>query len=99
MPLSDEEMPKRMAEVLRLSLTEGKGIRAIHRETGLDRKTVRRLLGLAKGQRKARPAQPRVSILGPYDTDIRKALEDCADIRAPAVLERLRAKGYQGGIT
>ncbi|HXN42575.1 MAG TPA: IS21 family transposase [Myxococcaceae bacterium] len=88
-----------MAEVLRLRLTEGKSIHAIHRATGLDRKTVRRLLGLAKGKRQSKPERQRSSIVAPYDADIRKLLADCADIRAPAVLERLRSRGYQGGIT
>src|SRR6202011_1848716 len=97
--MTDEETSKRMAEVLRLRLTEGKSIHAIHRATGLDRKTVRRLLGLAKGKRQSKPERQRSSIVAPYDADIRKLLADCADIRAPAVLERLRSDGYQGGIT
>lgn len=99
MSLFADEMSKQMAEVLRLHLTEGKGIRAIARETGLGRKRVRKLLGLAKGKQKARPAQPKSSILNPYDEEIRGALDECADIRAPAMLDRLRAKGYEGGIT
>jgi transposase len=96
---SGEEVSKQMAEVLRLHLTEGKGIRAISRQTGLGRKKVRKLLAVARGKRKPGPARPRTSILSPYDSDIRQMLEDCADIRAPAVLERLREKGYLGGVT
>ncbi len=88
-----------MAEVLRLHLMEGKGIKAIARQLKLHRKTVRKLLGHARGERKGQLAQPRSSILAPYQDEIRQALDDCADIRAPAVLDRLRAKGYQGGIT
>jgi transposase len=95
----DDERSKRMAEVLRLHLTEGKGIKAIARQLRLHRKTVRKLLGVASGTRKQAAAQPRSSILAPYQAEIRQALDDCADIRAPAVLDRLRAKGYQGGIT
>lgn len=95
-----DERSKRMAEVLRLHLMEGKGIKAIARQLKLHRKTVRKLLGHARGERKGgQPAQPRSSILDPYQDEIRQALDDCADIRAPAVLDRLRAKGYQGGIT
>jgi transposase len=96
---SGEEPSKQMAEVLRLHLTEGKGIRAIARQTGLGRKKVRKMLALARGKHKPSPARQRSSILSPYESDIRQMLEDCADIRAPAVLERLRGKGYQGGIT
>lgn len=88
-----------MAEVLRLRLTEGKGIRSIAKRTKLHRKTVRKLLGLASGERKAEAAPRPSSILDPYQQEISKALDDCADIRAPAVLDRLRAMGYQGGIT
>lgn len=94
-----DEKSVQMAEVLRLHLVEGKGIRAIARETKLCRKTVRKLLGLAKGKNKPKPTQPRVSIVAPYDDVIRKALDDCADIRAPAMLDRLRNGGYQGGIS
>src|SRR3990170_2173070 len=98
--LRDEDRAARMAEVLRLNLIEGKGVNAIHRATGLDRKTVRTLLGSARGEQdKPKPSEPRASILDPYDADIRQALEDCPEIHAPAVLDRLRAKGYEGGIS
>lgn len=94
-----DEQSEKMADVLRLRLIEGKSIRAIAKKLKLHRKTVRKLLGLASGKHKPRPAVPRTGILAPYDTDIRKAVEDCADIRAPAVLDRLREQGYQGSIT
>jgi transposase len=94
-----DEQSEKMADVLKMRLTEGASIRAISRKLKLHRKTVRRLLGLASGRRKARATSSRTSILAPYDGEIRKALEDCADIRAPAVLDRLRERGYQGGIT
>jgi transposase len=99
MTADPDKRSRRMAEVLRLHLTEGKGIKAIARQLKIHRKTVRKLLGLARRERKDQPVQPRTSILDPYQDEIRRALDDCADIRAPAVLDRLRAKGYQGGIT
>jgi transposase len=95
----DDKRSRQLAEVLRLHLTEGKGIKAIARQLQMHRKTVRKLLGVARGERTARPPQPRSSILDPYQEEIRKAVADCADIRAPAVLDRLRAVGYQGGIS
>ena len=49
---SEEETSKQMAEVLRLHLTEGKGIRAIARQTGLGRKKVRKLLAVARSVEK-----------------------------------------------
>ncbi|MDQ3274987.1 MAG: IS21 family transposase [Actinomycetota bacterium] len=94
-----DERSKQMAEVLRLQLTEGKGIRAIAKQMRLSRKKVRNLLGLAQGTQKAKPAPQRTSILAPYDEEIRKTLDECADMPAPAMLDRLRASGYQGGIT
>ena len=93
------ERAQKMAEVLRLRLSEGESIRAIARKLQLHRKTVKKFLGLASGREKPRAAAARANLLAPYDADIRKAVEDCADIRAPAVLDRLRAQGYQGGIT
>jgi transposase len=99
MTADPDKSSRRMAEVLRLHLTEGKGIKAIARHMKIHRKTVRKLLGLARRERKDLPTQPRTSILDPYQDEIRRALDDCADIRAPAVLDRLRAEGYQGGIT
>jgi transposase len=95
----EEEASKLMAEVLRLRLTEGTSIRGIARKTGLGRKRVRRLLALARGKHKPKSARQPSSILSPYEWQIGQLLEECADIRAPAVLERLRDKGYQGGIT
>jgi transposase len=98
--LKHKDRSTQMAEVLRLQLIEGKGIRAIERQTGLDRKRVRELLASAKSKpAKAKPAEHRPSILDPYDADLRKLLENCAEIRAPAALDQLRASGYHGGIS
>lgn len=96
-----DERSKELAEVLRLRLVEGLGIRAIARTTNFGRKKVRALLGLAKGRSKAkaRAAKPAASILAPYEEEFRRTLDEVADIRAPAMLDRLRARGYEGGIT
>jgi transposase len=93
------EMPEQMAKVLELRLVRKMSIRAIARRMKIGRKKVKRLLGLAHGERKASAVAKRSLILDPYDADIRQALSDCPEIHAPAVLERLRAKGYDGGIT
>jgi len=98
--LRHKDRATQMAKVLQLKLIEGKGIRAIHRETGLDRKTVRALLGSAEGTaQKAKEPEPRASMLDAYEPAVRKLVEDCPSVRAPAVLDRLREQGYQGGIT
>jgi transposase len=97
--LKQKDRATQMAEVLRLHLMEGKAIRAICRQTGLDRKKVREMLGSATSKPRKATGERRPSLLDPYEAELRKLLEDCADIRAPAALDRLRANGYQGGLT
>ncbi len=89
-----------LAEVLRLSLIEGMAIRAIARRLQLSRKTVRKMLGRAPAPNK-RPLteMPRGSLLDVYDGEIRRLVADTPELRAPAVLERLRPLGYTGGIS
>src|SRR3954466_2083526 len=88
----------RLSDVLRLSLTEGLSIRAIAQRLQLSRKTVRKLLGRA-AERKAPSSEPCISLLEPYDAEIRRLLADTPEFKAPAILERLRPLGYTGGIT
>jgi len=87
----------RVAEVLRLGLVEGVGVRAIARKLGMSRKTVRKILGRHSPPPTAR--DKRGSILDRYEPAVRKMLDDAPDILAPAVLERLRPLGYTGGVT
>jgi transposase len=96
--MSGHDKPDRTAEVLRLGLVEGVGVRAIARRLGMARKTVRRILGRSLPEPKT-PAAARGSILDTYDATIRSILRDAPDIRTPAVLERLRPLGYTGGVT
>ena len=92
-----------IAEVLRLSLVDGLSVRAIGRKTHISRKRIRKLLGRALTPRETtRPPSstpPRSSLLDPYLPAIRKLIDDTPELLAPAVLERLRALGYQGGIS
>src|SRR5260370_9195976 len=88
----------RVAEVLRLGLVEGVGVRAIAKRPHMARKTVRKILG--RHHAPPRPAaEPRGSILDPYETAIRAVLDDTPEMLAPAVLERLRPLGYTGSVT
>jgi transposase len=87
----------RTAEVLRLGYVEGLGIRTIARPLSMARKTVRKLLGRAPKQ--LAPPTPRSSILDPHLPTIRRMLEETPELTAPAVLERLRALGYTGGVS
>jgi len=89
---------QRMAEVLKLSLVDGLGVRAISRKLKVARKTVRKLLGRTTARPK--PVETsRPTLLAPYETQIRRLLDDTPELKAPAVLERLRPLGYGGGLT
>jgi transposase len=88
----------RTAEVLRLGLVEGVAVRAIARRLKMARKTVRQILGRSVPQ-PTTAAAARGSMLDAYDSTIRSIVDDVPDIRAPAVLERLRPLGYTGGVT
>jgi transposase len=96
--MSGPKLHDRTAEVLRLGLVEGVGVRAIARRLRMARKTVRQILGRSVPQPKA-PAAERGSMLDAYDSTIRSIVDDVPDVRAPAVLERLRPLGYTGGVT
>jgi transposase len=87
------------AETLRLSLLEGKSVRAIAKKLLVSRNTVRRMLGLRPPAASCKQPAPRPSMLAQHETFIKKTLDDEPDIRAPGMLERLRPLGYTGGVT
>lgn len=89
----------RKAEVLRLRYVEGLSSRAIAKKLSMSRRTVRGLLGEKKPRPRAATTTTRESILAPYDGRLRAELARTPELRAPAMLERLRAAGYTGGIT
>ena len=93
------QVADRRAEVLRLSLIEGKSIRDIAQSLKMSRKTVRKALAPAPSRPSTALAQARQRILDPYDDNLRQLVRDDDAIKAPAILERLRAIGYSGGIT
>lgn len=84
------------AEVMRLYYLEKLSIRATSRRLGIARKTVRRCLALKKEETKR---AERYSLLTPYKSDIERWLRETPELRAPQILERLREKGYEGGIS
>jgi len=91
--------PDKKAEVLRLHMIEHMSARAIARQLSMSRKTVSVILGRLPPPSSRPPKHPTSSILDPFDALIRKKLDECPEIKAPAVLEHLRAQGYTGGIT
>ena len=95
----DHEAPsEQLAQVLRLSLVDGLSARAIAKRLLMSRNTVRKMLGRAPARTK-RPSPRRGSIIEPYKPEIKDLLEEVPEMKAPAVLERLRRLGYTGGVT
>jgi transposase len=87
----------RTAEVLKLGLVDGLSIRAIAKRLGMARRTVRRVLGHQRPERQSREARP--SALDGHLPAIKALLEECPELSAPAMLERLRPLGYRGGVS
>jgi transposase len=86
------------ADVLRLALVDGLSARAIAKRLSLSRNTVRKLLGRMPA-RKVNPSGPRTTVLEPYQQLIKDLIDEVPEMKAPAVLERLRPVGYTGGLT
>ena len=79
---------------------QGKGIRAISRETGIARNTVRAILaGLSDGQ--YGPRHPRPTKIDAHKAYLQERIGAAGKIRLPAtvLLREIRAEGYEGGIT
>jgi transposase len=83
-------------EVRRLR-RKGLSVRRIARHLQVARTTVRTLLGQHGAP--VKPTATRGSFLDPYEKAIHTLLDDTPEMRAPAVLERLRPLGYTGGVT
>ena len=79
---------------------QGKGIRAIEREMGLARNTIRAIL---RGQHDGRygPRTPRPTKVGPFKSYLQERLDAAGKVQLPAtvLLREIRAQGYEGGIT
>ncbi len=85
---------------IRVLHRHGKGVRAIARETGVSRNTVRRYLRDEAAVRyKARPV--RATKLDPFKGYVSQRLDAAAPERIPAtvLIIELRERGYAGGIT
>jgi transposase len=96
--MSEDRRSELLTQIVRLHFIDGLSARTIAKRLSLSRNTVRKLLGRAPlpqpGQSPARG-----SILAPYKPEIKNLLDEVPEMKAPAVLERLRHLGYTGGIT
>jgi transposase len=99
MSTDEDRLAQRRAEVLRLAYAEGLGIRSIGRRLKMARRTVRKFLDGDRARKRDQPAAARAKLLQPFEGAIRQILGETPEMRAPAVLERLRTLGYRGGIT
>lgn len=85
---------------IRILHRHGKGVRAIARETGLSRNTVRRYLRDEAAVR-YRPRPSRATKLDPFKDYLVRRVAAAAPARLPAtvLIGELRERGYAGGIT
>jgi transposase len=86
------------AEILTRFFTEKQSVRQIAKVFALNRRSVRRIVQRRTLQDRRQNGQ-RKSILEPFKDEIKMMLEKNLRCSAPAVMNRLRAVGYTGGIT
>jgi transposase len=86
------------AEILARFYNDKQSVRSIARELGLNRDTVRRVILRRQVVNHILPTQ-RVSVLDPFKSEIDQMLSKDAFCPGSAVLNRLRALGYNGGMT
>ena len=78
---------------------QGVSISAIARQTGLDRKTVRRHLAAGSQPPLYGPRAPQGSLLGRYTAYLQARLTEYPGLSGSRLLRELQAQGYLGGYT
>ena len=78
---------------------EGLSISAIARRTGLDRKTVRKLLDRGLAAPAYSPREPRPRLLEPYEAYLADKIGNCPDLSGRRLFREIRERGYEGGYT
>lgn len=94
-------LTQEQAVEIRVLRRQGRSIRAIARETGLSRVTVRRYLEDPEGAARYGPREPRPTKLGPYTEYILGRVEAARPAWIPAVVlfRELKERGYAGGLS
>ncbi|GLO69111.1 hypothetical protein MACH17_06280 [Phaeobacter inhibens] len=72
---------------------QGLGVSAIARQTGLDRKTVRKYLARGLEAPEYKPRAPRVRIIEPYEAYLQERLTLFPDLTARRLMREIRARG------
>ena len=75
---------------------EGLSISAIARRTGLDRKTVRKLLDRGLVAPAYSPREPRPRLLEPYEDYLAEKIGNCPDLSGRRLFREIRELGYEG---
>ena len=78
---------------------QGAGVSAIARRTGLDRKTVRKVIASGLEPPVYSPRPPRVTQLQPFEPYLRERLAAVPELSGSRLLRELGALGYRGGYT
>ncbi len=78
---------------------EGLSISAIARRTGLDRKTVRKLLDRGLAAPAYSPRKPRPRLLEPYEDYLADKIGNCPDLSGRRLFRQIQELGYEGGYT
>ena len=78
---------------------QGAGISAIARRTGLDRKTVRKVIASGLEPPAYGPRQPKVTKLQPFERYLRERLDVVPELTGRRLHRELAAMGYEGGYT
>ena len=78
---------------------QGLGISAIARQTGLDRKTVRKYLKQGLQTPRYGPRQPRPRLLDPYEGYLRERIAAYPGLSARRLWREIAELGYSGGYT
>ena len=78
---------------------QGAGVSAIARRTGLDRKTVRKVIASGLEPPVYGPRPPRVTRLRPFEPYLRERLAAVPELTGRRLHRELKALGYRGGYT
>ena len=89
----------RILVVLHEMKREGLSISAISRNTGLDRRTVRKFLERGLEAPAYGPRDPRPRLLGPYEDYLRERMRACPGLSGRRLLREIAVLGYAGGYT